>query len=151
MDINRGLRMVGIRRSVKQRIDQAIEKEHNSRWENLSSCTASNTFWQTVNRNRSGTFIKNNRGTLRNSIAIFIGHNLLRKHAKRINLIESDEYRYCEGVDNTESIFHILTECEATGIIRFEYLGDYNSLQELENAQLLKFLNIIMCCPLTIG
>jgi ribonuclease HI len=155
LEINRALRTIGIPLcSIKQRINQVIEEEHNSRWKNLSTCAASKIFWPAVNKGRSRKLLVNNRNTLRKLIAIFTGHNLLRKHAKKMNLIESDECRYCEGLDSTESILHILTECEAIGRTRCKYLGDYNSLQAihgLEGAQLLKFLNRINCCPLTVG
>ena len=140
--------------ATRESIANTIAKEHNNRWTNLQGkCEVSKLFWPSLDKSRSKKLLYNNRSNLRKLIAIFTGHNLLRKHAKKMHLTTVDECRYCKGLDSTESITHLLLECDAIFHTRFRYLGNVSQqdISELDGNTILKFLNRIGCCPVTIG
>ena len=98
-------------------------------------------------KSRSKKLLTNSRQMIRKLIDIYTGHNLLRKHAKRLNLTNTDKCRYCKGLDSVETIL-LLWECVALSRTRFMYLGNIASQGEIYG---LSVKDRIGCCPLSIG
>lgn len=96
-------------------IDTKTSQLSSRRWAHetpVDKCKISRIMWPSVDKKRTNIILNWNRTDLRNIIGIITGHNLLACHAKKLGLLESDDCRYCYGLDVTESTPHILLECE---------------------------------------
>lgn len=131
--------------SVKNCIDAVTDRDHAVRWTSLSDCRISKSFWPIPDKSRSHKLLEMSRWSVQRITAIITGHNLLRKHAKRLGLCSDDTCRFCEEFDSSEDSIHIVSECRALERRRATFLI------KKEDKSLLKFFSRIGCCPRTLS
>lgn len=121
---------------VKANIKEWVLREANKSWKNTPELRHSKLMLAGYSRNLTRDLLKLSRNQLRCSVGLLTGHGQFRKHLHTMGLLngESTMCRLCSGEDETAS--HILFECEALSLRRYNLFGtacpeNYHKLEDL--------------------
>lgn len=110
------------------------------RWNSSDSYKTSKFFWPAKNSRRTTELLNMDKQSLREMVGILTGHCLVRKHARRLGLVNDDECRFCEDIGSAEDVLHILCECPALCRKRFATFGlsfiHESTVHNIDNKQL---------------
>lgn len=107
---------------LKGKIKEEFDKKFKERWENNNGCKITKKIWPDISSFKY-KWISLKKMEPRRLIGSVTGHWMIGKHAKRLNLVTSDNCRFCK--DAEEDIQHIFCEYPATSWRRKMILGSF--------------------------
>ena len=98
-------------------------------------------------RRLSTSLIRLPRRDLRDVVSVFTGHAAVARHLHIMKLIDSPTCKHCGLAE--ESTAHVICECDALSIIRFQFFGKpllaVSEIQCLRVSDIIKFIRATKC------
>jgi len=127
---------------IRTLVRKETERNHQNRWEALTSCRQSKEFLVGCNKKNTKFLLSLGRVKLRTLIGILTGHTCLNYHLNKMGIVNDVVCRGC-GLE-PETARHFACTCPALMNLRTKHLGDFyitpEEQLELNLANLLSFI-----------
>ena len=106
---------------VKGLLRSRFREQWNIRWQNSDTCRQTKQWFPAVNQRLSDQLLRLDRKNFSGMVQFITGHNYLNRHEALIDSQVDPLCRFC--LEEEETSFHIIAECPALAVARFNTLG----------------------------
>lgn len=130
---------------IKSKLKEKVEKQMKDSWETTTTSQTARQLWTSIDKSKTNQLLHFSKTKIREVIGGVTGHCLLGAHAFKMGLRNSDECRFCFGIDAREDIRHVLCECPGLMKTRKRTLGEYffEDLEDVSKVDLSHFWNFV--------